>query len=151
MKVETVTETKTFYVAEDGTRFATDIECSIHEEMMHRNFKYMIGDMNYIYTSAEKVYPMGDYANGVLIIEIQNKAQADRFLIWLNSVSEYFRDMNADNIVGEVLVCDCYDEGEGADAIENVYECITPHDAIINFANTLHSYESRLRKNGAKE
>lgn len=140
---------ETYFIADDGKRFEKKEECEHYEFETHRDFKKMIGDMNYIYTTAENIYPMGDYCNGVLFVEIQNKEQADRFLKWLNAKSEYFHEIEADSIVGDVLICDCYDEG--TDSIDTVYECVTPHDMINNFAKHVLNYVSKVRRNGAYE
>lgn len=138
----------TLYIAEDGKQFGSKEKCEEYErDYIYHDFNRMLGDMNYIYASADDVYPMGDYANGVLFIEIQNEKQADRFTKWITSYDE-IPYIDTKGIVGEVLICDCYDGGEGTDEIESVYECITPNDMIKKFTDNVYYFINRLRENG---
>jgi len=133
------------YIAEDGTVFESEETCRMYEKFdLHYDIHKFLGDMNWIYTGADDVYPMGDYANGVLFIEIQNKEQEKRFKEWLLAHDFEFEDRD---MVGKIFCADCYDGGNSSDGIEEIYDVCTVDELITKFVRNVTRFAKKLEEN----
>ena len=141
--------TSTKYIADDGKEFDSKNECQQYEiEHIYSDFKRMCGDMNYIYTSPSSVYDTVCYwSDGVLLIEIKNKDEAERFCKWCEAYEMY---LDMDKIVGEYLCCDCYGDG-GVEGIESINECMSIKDRIASITNNLIGCMLQLQENSICE